>query len=341
MELIELYSRLMILREVGVAGLKKLMDSRVVIIGCGATGTAIAELLVRTGVGKLRVVDRDFVELSNITRSHLHTYEDGKTRVPKAVSCVNKLRKINPFSNVEYSVTEFNSRTAEEVVRGFDIIVDATDNFQTRYLINEVAVKWGIPWIYVGVEAWYGSVALFEPGKTACFKCLIPKAPPEDVNACDVRGVMGSVVSVVSGIAATEVIKYLLGLGRPGYLIVYDGMVNKLVEIKLTRREDCPVCVYKKFKILGKEPEKVKVICGTKAVEVFPEKEGDFDLTKLKELGSRNFKLLSFSDFSVTFEVQGFKVTVFRDGRAIVDGTTDKKLAEGVYRKLISVLESS
>ena len=340
-ELVELVSRQLLLDEVGSKGFRRLLDSKVVVVGCGATGSLIAELLTRAGVGHIRLIDRDFVDLSNLNRSHLFSFEDAKRRRPKSKACLSKLRLINPFIKLEAVVTDFDPIKAIELTKGFDLILDATDNFQTRYLINEVSISLGIPWVHVGVERWHGQVALFVPGKTACLRCVIPEFNDEAEDACEIRGVINTAVGVLASIAANEAIKYILGLTKGGTLYVYDALSNTLDRITLHRNPACTTCSRKEFKLLGSPRSRVRVICGSNSVEIIPDKPARLNVRLLKDcLASQGLQLKSVSEDTLTVSLGEYTATFFSyDGRCIIEGTLDAGKALQYYQLVASKIK--
>lgn len=270
-ELIDRFSRQVLVKEIGIRGLKRLLGSRVVIVGCGATGSLAAELLARAGVGFIRIVDRDFVELSNLQRTHLFTEEDARNAVPKAVACAERLRSVSSFVRVEPVVASIRPGNAEELVMDADVIFDGTDNYATRYVVNDVAVKLGKPWMFVGVERWYGNVMFVSPGKTPCLRCLVPEPPEERGDACDVLGVVNTAVSMTVSVAVSELIKYLLELEPSRELMIVDSFYNEVHKVEVRRNERCPACGMKRFDFLvAEEGGRARRVCGTQAVEVYP-----------------------------------------------------------------------
>jgi len=270
-KLIEMYSRQVIVKEIGVKGLVKFLKSRVAVFGCGATGSTAIELLARAGVGFIRAIDRDFVDISNIPRTHLLTERDAREAVPKAVACANNLKRVFSVTEIEPVVTDVNSSNIEELIQDVDLIIDGSDNFTIRYLINDAAVKHGKPWIFIGVERWYGDTMFIVPGKTACFRCLIPNPPPEVGDVCNILGVVNTTVNLIVSAAVTEALKYLLSIGEIGDLIIIDTLRLSIDKVKISRNPKCPTCGTGNFEFLAtKEFFRAKRICGTNAVQVYP-----------------------------------------------------------------------
>jgi len=339
-EVIERFSRQILVREIGAEGLKRIRDTRIVVMGCGATGTAQAELLARLGVGFIRLVDKDFVDISNLPRTHLLTYRDAKESLPKAVACAEKIKEIDPMIEVEPIVTRITPSNVEKLVEGVDIIIDGTDNLTTRFLINDVAVKKSIPWVFVGFASWYGQVLFINPGKGPCLSCIIPRymlMREERGDACEILGAVNTAISMLASISATLVLKHVLGILEDyNTMYVVNGKSIEVEKIRVKRRDDCPTCVYKRFEFLeSKTLERgVARICGTNAVEITPPKPLNLNLLELsKKYGD---ELVSANRYTMRIRVDSVvSIIVFSDGRAIVDGTTDEAYALELYRKVV------
>ncbi|MEM0296272.1 MAG: HesA/MoeB/ThiF family protein [Zestosphaera sp.] len=340
-DLLEMFSRQLIVREVGVNGQLRLLESRVAVIGCGATGTATVELLVRAGIGYVRIIDRDIVELSNISRSHLHTVEDAMEAKPKALSCAEKLMKINPYARIDYVVSEVNPRNIEDLVKDVDIIVDGTDNMMTRYLINDASLKLSKPWVMQGASTWYGQVILIRPRVTACLRCLMPEPPPEVGNACSILGTMNTTISLITSISANEVIKHILGLSSGGELIYVDALRNQVTKFRLVRNPSCPACSQNKLEfITSQEFIRVKRVCGSHAVQVYPEKPVNINTCNVQGLSTQSpcVKVVLTTPYLLKALVEDYEVVLFNDGRAIINGLTDGELAMRIYNELMKNL---
>ncbi len=341
--LLEKYSRLMLVKDVGPRGFSKIRSLRVTVVGCGATGSHIVDYLARLGVGYIRVIDGDFVDISNIYRMSLVTEEDAAKALPKAVACAEHARKVNSDVKTEAIIDRLEGDNAIQLLDEVDIIFDGTDNFRTRLLINEVAVRKKIPWVYVGIEGWYANVMLIEPERSACLHCLIPKPPQrEEANVCDIIGVFPSVVSIASSIAVTVAIRHILGHeDYAGRLYVIDAARMRVDYVDVKRRPDCPVCVYHKYTMLGSREErgefKAKPICGTEAVEVKPPRKLNIDVETVAKTFHDN--IVAYNPYLVKIRLEGLSVVLFSDGRAIVDGTTDTSKAIKLYRSIISMIK--
>ncbi len=332
----EKYSRQILFAPIGEAGQARLARSRVAIIGCGALGTVQASQLARAGVGTLRIVDRDFVEESNLQRQVLFDESDAAQNLPKAVAAERKLRAINSDIAVEGVVADFEPRNAEELVRGFAVILDGTDNFEARYLLNDVAVKSGVPWIYGAAVGSYAATMTIRPKHTACLACVFP-APPERLgDTCDTVGVIAPAVAWAAAIQVTETLKLLLGRFAElhGKLMSADIWENRFQEVRPRRDTACRVCAVGEFKHLSGSSSSAGALCGRNAVQIRQSETRVLDLTALQRR-LEPFGPVHGNNFLVRFELEPFELTVFRDGRAIVKGTDDPAVARGLYAKYI------
>ena len=335
------YVRQMKFPPIGIDGQNKLGSGRVLICGCGALGSVLANTLVRSGVGFVRIVDRDFVELSNLQRQVLFTEDDVAECLPKAVAAKRHLNRINSRVDVDAIVADATSMNIRELIADIDVIADGTDNFETRFLLNDAAFHFGVPWVFGGCVGAEGQTATIIPGETSCLRCLIPEVPPPGTTpTCDSAGVIGPIVNIVASLQATEVIKLLAGdhanVNRG--LHVIDLWQNRMRQVKLTRLQeanDCPTCQRADYEWLeGKRGSQPTVLCGRNAVQLAAVSEGPVDLEalagKLANVGdvSRNAYLLRVV-------VDEFTITVFRDGRAVVSGTDDAVVARTVYSRVI------
>lgn len=268
---IEMYSRQTLVEGIGVKGQSILRRSRVAIIGAGATGSAIAEMLARAGIGFLRIVDRDVVDLSNIPRCHLFEYSDYIERKPKAFAVAEKLSRISPYIAVEPLTLNVDSDNVVEIIRDVDLVIDALDNLETKHLLNEASVMYGKPYIYVGVEGTYGMVLPVIPGRTPCLRCIV-RGYVDANRGCDVIGTHIVAVTMVSTIAASLAMKILLGRHIEGYLYYIDASAPEIAKLKVKRDPGCPVCSLKRFEMLGKRKEgrEIAEVCGSPGVYISP-----------------------------------------------------------------------
>jgi molybdopterin/thiamine biosynthesis adenylyltransferase len=338
---IERYSRQMLFPEIGESGQLKLVQSKVAILGCGALGTVQADALCRAGVGFLRIVDRDFIEESNLQRQTLFSEEDVQAGLPKAVAAQKRLRQINSQVTVDALVADVNYKNIESLVEGVDLILDATDNFETRFLLNDVAVKHRKPWIYGASVGSYGLSMTVIPHETPCLRCIFETMPPPGMSpTCDTAGVLASIVNIIASIQVAEALKILTGnLHRINRKMIYfDVWENswKRFEIASAKEQgECPVCKMGRYEFLeGKEGSTVTTLCGRNSVQINQSGGHQLDFEhlahRLKPLG-----VVHFNKFLLKFEVDAYEIAVFPDGRGIVKGTKDPNVARSVYAKYV------
>lgn len=335
------YARQVIFSGIGQEGQEKLLNAHVVLVGCGADGSLIADRLVRAGVGRLTLVDRDFVELNNLQRQVLYDEDDLRENLPKAVAAERKLRRINSQVEVSGLVADLNAENAEALLAGAHLVMDGTDNLEARYLINDVCVKRAIPWVYCGVVASYGMTMTIVPHQTPCLRCLFADAPPPGASAtCDTVGVLGPVVSVVAGIAAAEGIKLLVGGGErnPGIIHVdlWDNTFN--VFESGPPHPDCPACGAGNYEFLeGETGARAVSLCGRDAVQIRVPGARSLSLVAVAERLQKVGQITAANDYLVRFRVDGYEITLFADARAIIKGTQDESIARSLYAKYIGV----
>ncbi|MFQ5946054.1 MAG: ThiF family adenylyltransferase [Anaerolineae bacterium] len=331
------YARQIIFPPIGEGGQERLLSSSVLIVGCGAIGSHLANLLARGGVGRLTLVDRDDLELSNLQRQILFDQQDLEERLPKAVAAARKLREINPEIEIREVVADVNPDSVEELLEGVDLLLDGTDNFYSRYLLNDAAVKHGVPWIYGGAVSSYGMTMTVIPRETACLRCLFPNAPPPgEAPTCDTVGILPGVPAAVAAIQATEAVKRLVGGGSPNPgLIHLDLWEHEFRVIQAPRQEDCPVCVHGRYEYLDSTgAPRTAILCGRDAVQIRVPGQTVLSLEHLEERlrsagqVARNAHLLRLS-------VDGFELTVFPDARAIIRGTDDPEVAVTIYDRYV------
>jgi len=340
----ERYSRQILFREIGEPGQQRLLESSAVMVGCGALGTALANLLVRAGVGKLRIVDRDFVEPSNLQRQTLFEESDAREALPKAVAAERRLRAINSEVSVEGIVADVGPKNAEELLRGFPIILDGTDNFETRFLLNDAAINLNIPWIYAAVVASYGVTLTVKPGQTACLACALESETgdgsqaPGTEDTCDTVGVLGAAAGVIASIEAAEAIKLLVGKSElpGGRLVSFDVWSGKFQSVRVMRNPECRACVRREFRYLEGEAQPHLTMCGRDSVQIH-ERRRKLDLTALGKLIAPTVSEVRENGFLLRFRVPPYEMTVFADGRAIIKGTRDTSVARSLYARYIGV----
>ncbi|MEP6904311.1 MAG: ThiF family adenylyltransferase [Actinomycetota bacterium] len=337
----ERYSRQILFREIGTGGQEKLFNSRVLLVGCGALGASHAEILARAGVGFLRIVDRDFVEFTNLQRQTLYSESDAKERLPKAIAAKNRLAEINSEIEVEPIVADVNHSNIESFIKDVDLVLDGTDNFQIRYLINDACVKLQKPWIYGAAVSSYGTTMTILPNETPCLRCIFEEIPDAGSSpTCDTAGVIQPIIASISAIQTTEALKILTGnldiLHKS--LIQIDVWQNDWRKIKLgAPNEDCETCARTNFEFLDADSSEFSaVLCGRNAVQIAPPRPVQIDLANLAER-LKNLGEVKQNEYLVRFTAGENELTVFRDARAIIRGTDDVSVARSLYAKFVGV----
>jgi adenylyltransferase/sulfurtransferase len=334
------YARQIILPFVGMEGQRKLRESRVTVLGCGATGTVLANHLARAGVGRLRLVDRDLVEWTNLQRQLLYDERDAREGLPKAAAAAERLRAVNSEIQIEGVVADVHAGNLFELIGDADLVLDGTDNWETRYLLNDACVREGKPWVYCGAVATYGMTQLIRPGETACLRCLFPEPPPAGASAtCDTAGVLGPAVGVAASLAATEGMKYLLGAREAlaAGLLHVDVWDLSWHVFKMARKSDCPCCVGREFPYLEVAAASHALsLCGRNAVQITVTRPVQLDLPALAER-LRGVGEVSVNPFLLKLQAGEHRLTLFPDARAIVEGTTDGAVARSLYARFVGV----
>lgn len=343
---LERYSRQMRLPGIGKTGQERILNARVTLCGVGALGTVLANTLARAGVGHLRIIDRDFVEPSNLQRQVLFDEADVHSNLPKAEAAAAKLRAINSEIGIEPIVADIDRTNIEGFCQDADLILDGTDNFEVRYLINDAAIKLGKPWVYGGAVGTEGMSFTIIPGRTPCLRCVFEAAPgPGDVGTCETAGVLGPVVGVIASFQAAESLKILAGqadaINRELFCInLWDNTTRRVKIAPLAgRKGECPCCAQRRFDWLeGAEGTQTTKLCGRNAVQVSQRQGTKLDLAALagqllaSGRVSRNRFLLKFA---VADSGDDYELTIFPDGRAIVKGTDDADRARALYAKYV------
>lgn len=332
------YSRQMLFAGIGPQGQERLLASRAAIIGCGAIGAAAANLLVRAGVGQLRIIDRDFVEPSNLQRQTLFDESDAQKSLPKAVAAEQKLRSINSSVAVEGIVADLSSRNVHQLLGPFDLLLDGTDNFETRFLINDFAVKSARPWIYAAAVASYGLTMTILPGQTACVSCLLESsnATPGLEETCDTIGVLAPIVNLIASLEVAEALKLLSGHPEAltGRLISCDVWSGRMQSVRVARNPECRACAKQDFTFLNGQAQPHVTLCGRDSVQIH-ETGRAMDLHALKLRLTSVVDDVRQNDFLLRFRVAPYEMTVFADGRAILKGTKDPAVARSLYARYI------
>jgi len=332
------YSRQILFAGIGEQGQERLLAASAVVVGCGAIGAATANLIVRAGVGRVRIIDRDFVEPSNLQRQTLFDEADARDALPKAVAAECKLRSINSGISVEGIVADVNPINAEELLAGFDVILDGTDNFETRFLVNDFAVKSGQPWIYAAAVASYGLTMAIRPGVTPCLACLLSAQRPGQglEETCDTIGVLGPIVNLIASLEVAEAIKLLAGgeANLHGRLLSCDVWTGHFQSVRAQRNAECPVCVRREFTYLDGDAQPYITMCGRDSVQIH-EQGRTLDLATLKSRLAPTIHDVRQNDFLLRFRIAPYEMTVFADGRAILKGTKDPAVARSLYARYI------
>jgi adenylyltransferase/sulfurtransferase len=342
------YSRQILFGEIGESGQDRLLASSVAVVGCGALGTAAANLLVRAGVGRLRIIDRDFVEDSNLQRQSLFEESDAREALPKAVAAERQLRAINSEVNVEGIVADVTPANIESLLGGFPLLLDGTDNFETRLLLNDYAVARDVPWIYAAVVASYGVTMVIEPGQTACLACLIEgelktveevsvaSGAPRTEATCDTVGVLGAAAGVVASLEVAAAIRLLVGKPLPaeGRLTSCDVWNGRFQSIRVDRRADCRACGRREFSYLTGRSQPHVTMCGRDSVQIH-ERRRQLDLATLSGQLAAAGNHVRQNEFLLRVQVPPYEMTVFADGRAVIKGTRDPAVARSLYARYV------
>ncbi|HPS59098.1 MAG TPA: ThiF family adenylyltransferase [Spirochaetota bacterium] len=335
------YYKQTLLPQIGADGQEKLRNSSVVIAGCGALGTSLANIMVRSGVGNVKIIDRDYIEYDNLPRQLLFDEEDIGRGLPKAVAAADKLRKINSAVTIEPIVADINPSNIEGLFHGTDLVLDGTDNFETRFLMNEACDKLKIPWVYAGVVSTYGMIYTTIPGKTPCLNCFINQMPaPGSFATCATTGVLNTAVNMVTSIEATEGLKVLVGADNSlseklTYVDVWHGIYKSFTIKK--GDEPCHVCDNHRYEYLKADREmQVISLCGQNSVQVTPVGVNRIDYaelaSKLKPSGEVNY-----NTHMMKFISQLYEFTIFPDGRTIIKGVSEEISAKALYTKYIGL----
>lgn len=332
----ERYSRQILFPGIGEAGQEALLRSHAVIVGCGALGSFQAAALARAGVGRLTIIDRDYIEPSNLQRQWLFEEADAAESLPKAVAAEKRIGAINSGIRVRGIVADLTAANAEDLLSDADVILDGSDNFDTRYLINDFAVSRGIPWVYGGAVGSYGLVMPVIPDATACFRCVYPEQPTGAQPTCETAGVLNVIISLVASLQAADALKILSGNGRlvtPRIttMDVWEGGIRQVAAPD--RDPECPACGRREFPFLERAALPPVTLCGRNAVQV-RDRERPIDL---QDLGERLRPLgeVRSNEYALRFLVPPYEMTIFPDGRAIIKGTADPGVARSLYARYV------
>jgi len=328
------YSRQIRFEGIGEHGQRKLLDARIAIIGCGALGSFQAGALARAGAGFLRIVDRDSVEFSNLQRQWLFEEADARDGLPKAVAASRAISRINSNIAVDPMVADVTASNIGDILDGLDLVLDGTDNFETRYLLNDFCVERGLPWVYGAAVGSYGITMPIVPGRTSCLKCVYPEPPSGAQPTCETAGVLGPVTAAIASLQAACAMRIVCGLEPPRYITTIDVWTGSIRQIEQPAPDaHCPACARREFVHLNARSRTPVSLCGRNAVQLH-ELTRPLDLTdlagRLAPLGP-----VRRNDFALRFETPPYELTVFPDGRVIVKGTTDIGVARSVYSRYI------
>ncbi|HEY6937870.1 MAG TPA: ThiF family adenylyltransferase [Terriglobales bacterium] len=332
----ERYSRQILFSGIGARGQQRLAEARVAIVGCGATGSTIAGLLARAGVGTLRIIDRDYVEASNLQRQELFDEADAAASLPKAIAAARKLAACNSQIVVEPQVADLTPENVDRLLAGTHLLLDGTDNFETRYLLNDFAVQRGLPWIYCAAVGSYGLTMNILPGETACLACMFPESPRGALETCETAGVLGPAVSVVASAAAGEAVKLLVGAREQlrRTLLSWDIWSNQTSAIQAAEpHPDCRACGRRDFVHLAGEGRAHITLCGRNSVQIH-ERARPMDFALMSER-LRAHGTVRHNEFVLKFWHEPYEFTLFPDGRAIIKGTSDTAVARSLYARYI------
>ena len=330
------YSRQVLFPGIGQEGQERLAAARVAIVGCGATGSAVASLLARSGVGTLRIIDRDYVEASNLQRQTLFEESDAAESLPKAVAAARRIAAFNSEVVVEPHAADLVPENIDSLLNGFQLIMDGTDNFETRYLLNDYAVSYSVPWIYSAAVGSYGVTLNVIPPETACLACLFPDSPRGTIETCETAGILNSAVNLVASIAASEALKLLVGASNRlrRTLFSFDVWMNERSEVDASKpRPACRACGQRDFLHLDGEGRPHITLCGRNSVQIHErERPIDFDdlTARLAQLGT-----VRHNNFVLKFWREPYEITLFPDGRAIIKGTSDTAVARSLYARYV------
>ncbi len=329
------YSRQVLFKEIGAEGQQKLSQSRVVVVGCGATGSAGAALLARSGVGTLRILDRDYVEPSNLQRQTLFDEDDARESVPKAIAAARQIARFNSQIVVEPHVADVTPANVDSLLGGADLILDGTDNFETRYLINDYAMKNSVAWIYAAAVGSYALTMNILPGETACLSCIFPESPRGTVETCETAGILNAAVNLVASIAATEALKFLVGARSKmrRTLLSWDVWSNERAELGAgTSRAGCRACAGEFVHLAGEGRPHI-TLCGRNSVQIH-ERQRPVDFAELSGR-LQPHGVVRHNEFVLKFFREPYEMTLFPDGRAIIKGTTDTAVARSLYARFV------
>ena len=336
LELQERYSRQILFQGIGSDGQRRLAAAKVAVVGCGATGSAVASLLARSGVGTIRIIDRDYVEPSNLQRQVLFDEADARESLPKAVAAARRIQAFNSQIVVEPAVADLIPGNVAALLEGVGLILDGTDNFETRYLLNDFAVKNKVPWVYAAAVGSYGVTLNILPATTACLACVFPESPRGVLETCETAGILNSAANLVASIEASEALKLLAGAEDKirRTLLSFDLWLNQWAEVRAAGpREGCHTCGEHAFVHLAGQGRPRITLCGRNSVQIH-ERHRAIDFGEMKER-LQPHGTVRHNEFVLKFWHEPYEMTLFPDGRAIIKGTTDAGIARSLYARYV------
>jgi molybdopterin/thiamine biosynthesis adenylyltransferase len=334
----EFFNRQIIMRELGEEGQRRLQEARVVVVGAGGLGTVSSLFLALAGVGYLRLIDQDTVEIVNLHRQILYTVDD--LQYPKVEAAAERLAKINPLLEVDPVGENVNAGNVEKLLSGVDCVVDGLDNMFTRYLVNRACVKLKVPYVFGAAIGLEGNLSVFSPPETPCFECVMPNLSDADLQTCNTRGVLGATPGIIGSMQAMEAIKLLAGIGSPlkGKLMVCDFSDLSFATVDVSRNADCPACHGEISTILPKG--KLVWLCGLNTANINPESPMTVNLNEIYEtVQQRRLNVVIKSHMVLVFDFRAFQVSLFNGGRMLIKNVADEKTALKAYREILRVLK--
>ncbi|MBB6450272.1 molybdopterin/thiamine biosynthesis adenylyltransferase [Geomicrobium halophilum] len=340
------YDRQTRFHPIGIKGQERLRSAHVLLVGCGALGTPMADTLVRAGVGKLTIIDRDYVERHNLQRQQLFTEEDAEQKVSKARAAARQLEKVNKDVELDVYVRDFQAEDAKNFVPGVDLLLDGTDNFEVRLLLNDAAYRYGIPWIYGGVIGSYGLSLTFTLGEGPCLRCLSPYLSLDET--CDTDGVIAPASQMVAAMQSAEALKILSGSQShvSHHLRSFDLWENETTSVDVMRlkSDECPTCgvtpSYPALQTKDEQGKQIRVLCGGDTVHVRPRERQEVQLDKLQSVQDPSLSFFRLHEDAATFDYDGCRIVLFKDGRALLHGTDQSEHAEKVYEQVLALIPS-
>lgn len=332
------YARHMVLEEIGEEGQRRLQSARVVVVGLGALGGHIATHLARAGVGYIRLIDRDIVEEENLQRQVLYGEDDVRAGLPKAVAAARRLASINSSIKVDPQIADLSSSNAHTLLSDCEVVLDGTDNLETRFLINDFCIRYGVPWVFGAVLATSGLVAPIIPEKTPCLRCIFKQIPPPAVlPTCQTYGVLNTAPALVAALQTTLAYRIMLGKPINPKLLFVDIWKPAFFDVEIAKWRECPTCAKREFEFLkGGGGSRVFALCGRNAVQINPPSPVTLDLASLKARLER-YAAVEDAGFFLRVHVEGCELFVFPDGRVMVKGTTDPKIARSLVSRHIGM----